>query len=105
MSWNADTDLLTVVGVTLISMISGFISISQRIVRGAAVTVLWVVSEFLAALLCGYLMWDAYPKLAPKLPDWCTLWLTVALASHGGARFLQTVERNFYKRLRIDEAP
>lgn len=96
---NSNADLLTFLYVMVISIVSGFISIAQRITRGASVTVLWLLSEFAAALLLGYLMWDAYPKIANLLPDWFTAPIAVATAAHFGGRGLQGLEALLYRHL------
>ena len=92
-----DPDLMTLLWVLAVSTLSGFISISQRIARGAAVNTLWLVSEFAAAILCGYLMWDAFPHVTHLLPDWFTLPIAVAVASHFGGRGWQSLEKNMVK--------
>lgn len=91
-------DLLAFVGAILISIVSGFISIAQRIIRGREASLLWVTSEFLAAILCGYLMFDAYPDIAPKLPVWMTQPVMVAIAAHIGGRSMQGIEGLLYQR-------
>lgn len=88
-----NADVLTLASVLLVSLMSGFISIAQRIARGAAVTTLWLVSEFAAALLLGYLMFDAYPRVQHLLPNWVTLPIAVAAAAHFGGRGLQAIEK------------
>jgi len=102
MPWGNNPDFLSLLGAFLISLISGFISIAQRIARGYQANILWVASEFLAAILCGYLMWDVYPIVAPTLPNWATLPVMVALASHVGGRSFQVLELAILKRYRTD---
>lgn len=99
MSIESNADLATVIATVTISLISGFVSIAQRIARGMAVSVIWVAGEFAAALLCGHLMWDAYPKIAHTLPEWCTHWVAVALAAHFGGRVLQFIEHRVLQRI------
>ena len=91
-------DIWTLITVLVVSTVSGFISISQRIYRGAAVTTLWIISEFAAALLGGYLMWSAYPHMTAWLPDFFTMPIAVAAAAHSGGRLLQSFESMMYKK-------
>lgn len=92
------TDLWSLLGALIISTVSGAISITQRIVLGQRATFIWVVSEFLAAILCGYLMFDLYPKIQESLPQWATLPVLVALAAHIGGRSFQMAEKAIYKK-------
>ncbi|MDH1236495.1 hypothetical protein [Stutzerimonas stutzeri] len=101
MPWRNQPDLYALVWALLISFISGFISIAQRIARGYPPSKLWILSEFSAAVLAGYLMADAYPVLAPQLPEWATLPIMVALAAHIGGRAFQGIETALSKRYRI----
>lgn len=94
-------DLWGLAGAILISILSGFISISQRILSGQKVHWLWVVSEWTAALLCGYLAWDAYPALEPIIPEWITPFILVAFAAHAGGRSFQIMERLLAQRYSI----
>ena len=102
MPWRSQPDLLALVSALLISTVSAFVSISQRITRGHPASVLWVISEFSAALLAGYLTYDAYPVLDPHLPDWMTPLMAVALAAHMGGRLIQGAENAVYKKLDLD---
>ena len=86
-------DYCSLVWALIISTISGVISITQRIVLGQRATLIWVISEFLAAILCGYLVYDAYPALQEDLPKWATLPVLVALAAHVGGRSFQMIEK------------
>lgn len=103
MPWRNNPDLLAMLAALLISTISGFISIAQRIVRGHKASLLWVVSEFAAAILCGYLMFDTYPLLKPQLPEWLTLPVMVALAAHIGGRSFQGIERFLSRKYNVKE--
>lgn len=86
-------DYWSLAGALIISTISGVISITQRIVLGQRATLIWAISEFLAAILCGYLMYDAYPTVQEDLPKWATLPVLVALAAHVGGRSFQMIEK------------
>lgn len=82
-------DFWTVVLVITVSIVSGVISILNRIAQGKAFSIVWVTSEFLAAILCGYLAFDAYPSAQAILPDWVSLPMFIAACSHTGGRLLQ----------------
>lgn len=99
MPWRNNPDLWGLLGALLISSISSFISIAQRVVRGHKASALWVISEFLAAILAGYIMFDTYPLLQDSLPAWATLPMLVALAAHVGGRSFQGLEKIMLKRL------
>lgn len=94
-------DVTGILTALLISLISGFISIAQRIVRGRDANILWVTSEFLSAILCGYLMYDAYPAASQHLPDWVSLPIAVAIAAHMGGRTFQGIEVAVTDRYRM----
>lgn len=108
MPWRNNPDLWGLFGALLISTISGFISIAQRVVRGHKASVLWVISEFMAAILCGYIMFDTYPYLESQLPQWATLPMLVALAAHVGGRSFQGLEKFIHRKFNLpvmDEDP
>lgn len=86
-------DYWSLAGALIISTISGVISITQRIILGQRATLIWAISEFLAAILCGYLVYDAYPAVQEDLPKWATLPVLVALAAHVGGRSFQMIEK------------
>lgn len=100
---NHHYDYWSLLGALIISTVSGVISIAQRIVLGQRATLIWVISEFLAAILCGYLMYDIYPKIAADLPKWATLPVLVALAAHVGGRSFQMFERAIYRHYKFIE--
>lgn len=95
------TDYWSLLGAFIISTLSGAISISQRIVLGQRATLIWVTSEFLAAILCGYLMYDLYPTIQADLPKWATLPVLVALAAHVGGRSFQMMEKSLFTRYKF----
>lgn len=105
MPWRQQPDILALISALLISVISGFISIAQRIARGHKASKLWVVSEFSAAILSGYLMADVYPIIKPSLPEWATLTICVALAAHIGGRMFQMLETVLAKKYGVDKIP
>lgn len=89
--------LIDFLGALIVSVISGVISISRRVVNGTPVSMLWVVSEFLTAILTGYLMYTAYPHIAEDVPKWFTLPIAVAAAAHMGGKLFQEVENVLVK--------
>lgn len=101
MPWREQSDFVALISALLISIISGFISIAQRIARGYTPSWIWILSEFSAAILAGYLMADAYPVLKSSLPEWATLPIMVALAAHIGGRAFQGIESALSKRYQI----
>ena len=83
----------------IIAVMSGFISIAQRIVRGTRASVLWITSEYTAAFLSAWIAYDAYPILAAVvLPEWVTMLMVVAAAAHFGGRTFQAVENLMYQK-------
>lgn len=94
--FEAYTAIATVLG---ISAVSGVISIFRRISQGHAAGVFWFISEFMAAILCGYLAYDAFPVLNPYMPDWVTELAFVAFCAHMGGRLLQVSESALYAKL------
>jgi hypothetical protein len=94
-------DYWSLLGALIISTVSGTISIAQRIVLGQRATLIWTISEFLAAILCGYLVFDAYPAIQEDLPKWATMPVLVALAAHVGGRSFQMMERALYRKYKF----
>jgi len=86
---NGSPDLWTLLIVLTISISSGVVSILNKIAQGRAYSLVWVASEFLAAILCGYLAFDVYPQIAPSLPSWVTMPMFVATCAHTGGKLLQ----------------
>lgn len=97
MPWKNAPEVWDIVGAFIVSIISGFISISRRIVNGHAVSVLWVTSEFLTAILSGYLMYTVYPQISDDVPKWFTLPVAVAISAHVGGRVFQETENAFLR--------
>ena len=89
-------EILTVL---LLSTISGSISIMRRIHSGQQSSWLWVISEYLTAIMCGYLMYSVYPYIDSWLPNWITLTVAVAVAAHSGGRIVQASEVALLKRV------
>ena len=82
-------EILTII---VVSTISGAISISKRILKGYPTSMLWVITEYATAVLCGYLMYSAYPAVASHLPEWITPTVAIAVAAHSGGRVFQECE-------------
>lgn len=93
-----NSDFWGLVMALVVSTVSAFISISKRILRGHQATWLWVISEYLTAILCGYLTYHAYPAVAAIAPDWFTLPMAVAIAAHSGGRIFQEIEEIILKK-------
>lgn len=93
MSWQNQTEVWNLVTALIISTVSGFISISRKILQGHTCSILWVISEFLTAVLCGYLMYHAYPHLQPDLLQYQPI--ATAVAAHTGGRIFQEAEHIF----------
>ena len=81
-----------ILGALAISLISGTISIARRISQGHAPAAMWLISEYLTAILCGYLMYECYPLLDPIVPAWATMPVCVAFVAHSGGRVFQELE-------------
>lgn len=95
---NSTNEMLGLIGAFIVSIVSGTISIGQRILRGQAPSFLWVFTEFLTAILCGYVMYHTYPSIDHLLPEWTTQIMWVALASHSGGRIIQELEKTLIAR-------
>lgn len=93
-------DIAGAVTAFVISLFSGAISIIRRIIAGYSSSALWVLSEFMTAVLCGYLMYNAYPYLAPSLPEFITLPVAVAFVAHSGGRIFQETESALIKQFK-----
>jgi tellurite resistance protein TehA-like permease len=86
------TELLDFVGAIIVSVISGIISIARRVTAGHKASILWVISEFMMAIMSGYLMYTAYPHIRESMPAWFTLPIAVAFSAHVGGKVFQEVE-------------
>jgi hypothetical protein len=99
-------DLWDLVVTFILSTISGAISIGRRIISGVNSTWLWIVTEYLSAILCGFLMYGAFPVISPYLPSGITLTVAVAFAAHSGGRIFQESEEVLIKYVeRIIKGP
>lgn len=94
------SDLWSIIGALCVALVSGSISIARRVLGGYRANFLWVLTEYMTAILCGYLAYFSYPALVPILPEWATLPLVVAIAAHSGGRIFQEVETYFLRYTR-----
>lgn len=101
MPWKNSPDFVSLIGAIVISLISGFISLSRRILKGHPVSALWVISELSAAILCGYLMFYSYPHLQDHLPEWVTLPVAISFGAYAGLRLLHETEEWVVKRYNV----
>lgn len=92
-------ELFTALLVFVVSLISATVSVTRRIVNGTPVSVLWLISEYSAAILCGWIAFDAYDSVSPYLPDWVTMFMFVAVAAHTGGKLLQMSEQILYSKM------
>lgn len=93
--WNHSIDpevLGNVLLILLVGLISGLHSLAVRINSGQRFTTLSIASEYSMSIMMGYLAFDAYPKLAPHLWDWITVWIVVATAAYLGGRLMLAAE-------------
>lgn len=88
---NNNPDILTLITMLLVSIASGVVSILNKIAQGRAYDVVWVTSEFIAAILCGYLAYDTYAKIASDLPAWMGLPMFVSASAFVGGKLLRTL--------------
>jgi hypothetical protein len=92
-------DIWKLLGTFAVTVVSATVSILSRIVSGHKATCLWVITEYLTAILFAYLVYHAYPTLAPLLPEWVTLPVLVAIAAHSGGKFFKALESAFLERI------
>jgi hypothetical protein len=93
-------DLWGVVGALCVALVSGSISIARRVLSGYRASFLWILTEYMTAILCGYLAYYSYPALISILPTWATMPVVVAIAAHSGGRVLQEAEMYFFRYTR-----
>lgn len=98
-------DLLSLAGAIIISAVSGFISITQQIVRGYEPSILWVMHELASALLFGYLASNLYSEIFMSLPSWITRDMFIVLAAYSGTKTIELVEQLLFQRYGIELKP
>lgn len=103
MPWKQQPDLWGLVGALVISLLSGFIAIANRLAGGQKFSFLWLAAQVVGAMLAGYLVYDAYPVLSVTAwwPDWITMPISVALAGHFGGKLFSLVEKVLNKRYNL----
>lgn len=101
MPWKNSPDLLSFIGAILISIISGFISLANRILKGHPVSLLWIISELATSVLCGYLMYYTYPHIEHRLPAWATLPVAISFGAYAGMRIIREFEDWVIKRYKF----
>jgi len=90
--------VLDFIGALIVSVISGVVSITRRIVNGHNASILWMISEILTAILAGYLMYTAYPHIVDDVPKWFTLPIAVSFSAYAGGKTFQEVENALVRR-------
>lgn len=80
------------VGAVLISLVSGFLSIARRILKGTKASLLWIISEMVAAVMVGLLAWDSYPDLSDIIPHEVSQLVFACMCSYLGSRLLHVSE-------------
>lgn len=85
-------DLWGILSALLIILGSATLSVINQIRRGIQIGTLWLLSEYLSAMLFGYLTYQAFPYAAPYLPEWLTWPVAVAFMAHSGGRIFQELE-------------
>lgn len=99
----ASQQLYDLFGVLIISAMSAFISVGRRLLRKTNPSLMWVLTEFCAAILAGYLASGAYPDIRESLPKGVTLPVFVAVCAHFGGRFFQHAESFIEAKLQKPE--
>lgn len=90
--------VLQLTGAILISALSGAISIGRRILRYGKLPLVGMLTEMTAAILAGYLAWDAFPGIQDSLPHGVTRAIFVSACAYLGGRLFQYVETLFEAR-------
>ena len=100
-------DYLTwdLIGALLIALISGFVSISRRMLTKKVTSKLWIAYECAGVVLMTMLAMDVYPVIEPTLKQyavtsWITQWVFVGVLAHCGSRFMYALERKTFKKVR-----
>ena len=72
-----DQETTSLIGTIIIGLISGFVSITRRILGKKSVSKLWVLSECAGVILVTALAMDVYPVIHPMLMESpTTSWIT-----------------------------
>lgn len=105
MPWKEHPDLWGFIGAIIISLISGFIAVANRITGGHAFSLMWFVAQISGSVLAGYLMWDMYPVVKDSLPAWATMPVMVSVSAHYGGKVFSLAEKIFLKRFNLPDNP
>lgn len=98
-------DMWTLLTILALSAVSGIVSITQRVANGRAASVAWVTSEFLAAMLAGYLAAETYPYVKHLLPEFVRFSTFVSICAYSGGRLMQAAEQALYSKLPGAKSP
>ena len=95
-----DQETTSLIGTIIIGLISGFYSITRRILGKKSVSKLWVLSECAGVILVTALAMDVYPVIRPMLMEspttsWITQWVFVGVLAHCGSRLMVNLETKF----------
>lgn len=99
---------LQLTGALLLSVVCGAISLGRRIVKYGRLPLIGVITEMLAAIVAGYLAWDAYPGLVDILYHGITRPIFVSACAYCGGRLFQYAEEVIQAgipKLGADKAP
>lgn len=98
-----DPQLTEILVASVVVLITSVTSILHKIARGHTVSCIWVMTEFLTAIIAGFFMYEAYPAISQMhyWPDWLTLPIAVAVAAHSGGRVFQEVEDSVTKNWKL----
>jgi len=99
-NWPNHPELFGMITAFIITIVSGTISIGRRILAGHPPSFLWIMTEYLTAMLCAYLTYVNYEHFQHLLPEGFTRILLVAIMAHSGGRFIQEIEKTFIERLK-----
>jgi hypothetical protein len=91
-------------GAITIALISGFVSISRRVLSKHAVSRLWLAYECAGVVLMTMLAMNVYPQIQPMLLEsrftsWITNWVFVGVMAHCGSRMMYTLEKKVFRKL------
>lgn len=102
MPWK-EPDVWGLLGAILISLISGFIAIANRLAGGQRFSIMWLCAQIAGAVLAGYLVYDAYPVLSQQAwwPAWVTWPISIALAGHFGGKIFSLAEKVLSKKYNL----
>lgn len=97
-----DHEMFSTLMSVIIGLISGFISITRKMMLQVKVSKLWIISEFAGVIVMITLAMDVYPLLEPLFKSSAaTMWITelvfVGVAAHTGSRMMWSLEKKFNK--------